>query len=283
VLKRCLPLVFLLSLFYPSYSDAASHQSFTVGGNRPVTVNLPEKAASPAPLLVMLHSASTSGAHQERYMKLAPVAKKLGMIYIAPDGIIGSDGKRVWNASKACCQKSGEPVDDVAYIKSLIDQIDAKYPIDRNRIYFVGHSNGAFMSLTFACTTGLAAGVASLAGAMDEDFQCATKKPFAFLQIHGTSDPTIKFNGGVMNRHRYTSVAETMKRVGAVNHCASTDLAQNTSSRMDFDPSIVGKETRVSLLPGCTSPVALWQISRGAHSPKLPANFAQAILSFLIV
>jgi polyhydroxybutyrate depolymerase len=229
----------------------------------------------------MLHSASTSGAHQEKYMKLAPVAKKLGMIYLAPDGTVGADGRRVWNASKSCCQKSGEPVDDIGYINSLIDEIDAKYPVDRSRIYFVGHSNGAFMSLAFACTTGQVAAVVSLAGAMDVDSHCASTRPFALLHIHGVADPTIKIDGGSLNKGTYTSALETLKRVASINKCVEPKFSQASIKKKDFDPTIPGNETTVQSLTKCQAPVVYWRIARGAHSPKLPANYAEQILSFV--
>ena len=214
-------------------------------------------------------------------MKLAPVAKKLGMIYIAPNGTVGADGRRVWNAAKSCCQKSGTPVDDIAYINSLIDEIDAKFPVDRSRIYFVGHSNGAFMSLAYACATGKAAGVVSLAGAMDTDIQCATSTPFALLHIHGSADPTIKIDGGVLNNHSYTSAEETIGRVARINQCSSPAFSQSALTKKDFDPSIAGAETTVQSISGCKAPVTYWRITRGLHSPKLPANYAQQILNFL--
>jgi polyhydroxybutyrate depolymerase len=281
VLKRVLPFLLLLSLFTPAQSNAASPQSFIVGGSRPVTVNLPDQLSQPAPLLIMLHSASTSGAHQERYMKLGPVAKKMGMIYIAPDGTVGADGRRVWNAAKACCQKSGTPVDDIAYINSLIDEISQKVPVDQSRIYFVGHSNGAFMSLAFACATGRAAGVVSLAGAMDADATCATDKPFTFLQIHGVADKTIKIDGGILNGHRYTSAQETLNRVALINKCPANSVISADFSKKDFDPTITGAETTVISLDKCAKPVTYWRIARGAHSPKLPSNFAEQVLTFI--
>ena len=264
-------------LAYP----AISAEPFVVGGTRPVTVNLPADTSRPSPLLIMLHSASTSGAHQEKYMKLAPVAKKLGMIYIAPDGTVGADGRRVWNAAKACCQKSGEPIDDIAYLSSLINEIDAEYPVDRNRIYFVGHSNGAFMSLAFACSTGKVAGVVSLAGAMDTDNQCPSTHPFAFLHIHGVADPTIKINGGVLNGHSYTSAIETLNRVAAINKCVAPKFSQATFAKKDFDPTIPGQETTVQKLSNCAAPIIYWRVARGPHSPKLPGNYAEQILTFL--
>lgn len=260
---------------------ARAAESVTVGGDRPVTVNLPTDITKPSPLLIMLHSASTSGAHQERYMKLGPVARKLGMIYIAPDGTVGADGRRVWNAAKSCCQKSGEPVDDIAYINSLIDEIASKYPVDRKRIYFVGHSNGAFMSLAFACTTGKAAGVVSLAGAMDADVQCASTHPFALLHIHGVADKTIKISGGVHNHHQYTSAIETLNRVAAINKCTSLQFTPSAIGKKDFEPTIPGAETTVQSLDGCAAPITYWRIARGAHNPKLPANYAEQILTFL--
>jgi polyhydroxybutyrate depolymerase len=215
-------------------------------------------------------------------MKLAPVAKKLGMIYIAPDGTVGADGKRVWNAAKSCCQKSGTPVDDIAYITALIDEIAAKVPVDRSRIYLVGHSNGAFMSLAYACTTGSVAAVVSLAGAFDIDNTCATKRPFALLQIHGSADKTIKIDGGKMNGFEYTSALETLRRVAAINKCRKVSFSPASLGKKDFDPSIPGAETTVEELSGCQAPVAYWRISQGAHSPKLPADYAEQVLRWIL-
>lgn len=282
---RIRALLVLVAIFLATLVSAPTHAAseyFVVGGDRPVSVNLPSESFQPAPLLIMLHSASTSGAHQEKNMKLAPVAKKLGMIYIAPDGTVGTDGRRVWNAAKACCQKPGTNVDDIAYLDSLIDEIDAKHPVDRSRIYFVGHSNGAFMSLAYACTTGKVAAVVSLAGAMDSDFECATTNPFALLHIHGAADPTIKINGGMLNFHSYTSAIETLNRVAKVNQCAESNFSPVAFKKKDFDPTIPGQETTVQTLTSCAAPIVYWRVARGAHIPKLPANYAEQILTFLV-
>ena len=259
----------------------AASPVLVVGGDRPVTVQLPGKVSKPAPLLILMHSASSSGERQEKNSKLAAAAKKAGMIFLAPDGTIGVDGRRVWNAAKSCCQKPGIEVDDITYINSLIDEIALQIPVDQSRIYMVGHSNGGFMSIAFACSTGRIAGVVSLAGAMDTDAQCASEKPFTFLQIHGTEDSTIKFGGGVHNFHPYTSAEETVKRISAVNHCKSSPLAQISLKKKDFDRSIQGAETTIHSLEGCKAPTALWSIAGGLHSPKLPTNFADQMISFL--
>lgn len=259
----------------------AANPTLVVGGDRPVTVQIPAKLTKPAPLLILMHSASSSGERQEKNTKLAAAAKKAGMIFLAPDGTIGVDGRRVWNAAKACCQKPGIDIDDLTYINSLIDEISLQLPVDQERIYMVGHSNGGFMSIAFACSTGRIAGVISLAGAMDTDAQCESDRPFTFLQIHGTEDSTIKFGGGIHNFHPYTSAEETVNRIATLNQCKVSPFTQIALKKKDFDRSIQGFETTIHTIEGCKAPTALWRISGGLHSPKLPTNFAEQVISYL--
>jgi polyhydroxybutyrate depolymerase len=259
----------------------AASPTLVVGGDRPVTVQIPAKLTKPAPLLILMHSASSSGERQEKNTKLAAAAKKAGMIFIAPDGTVGLDGRRVWNAAKACCQKPGIDIDDMTYLNAIIDEISLELPVDQERIYMVGHSNGGFMSIAFACSTGRIAGVVSLAGAMDTDAQCESEKPFTFLQIHGTEDPTIKFGGGVHNFHPYTSAEETVNRIATNNECKVSPFTQIALKKKDFDRSIQGFETTIHTVEGCKAPTALWRISGGLHSPKLPTNFADQVISYL--
>lgn len=268
----------VLALSLALIPGASADSSFIVGGNRQVTVNLPDTIANPAPLLILLHSASTSGAHQENYMKLAPVAKKKGLIYIAPDGTLNPEGKRFWNASKSCCNRYKQEVDDVAYLNSLIDEISTKYPIDPKRIYLIGHSNGAFMSFTFACKTNRVAAIVAIAGALDADGGCRPTSPVSLLNIHGTADKTIKLDGGVMNNYPYTSSAETMKTFSGLDKCTN-----HVTTKKDFEPTIKGPETTViDYACGTHTHLQFWKISKGSHSPRLPSDFAEQVISFLL-
>jgi polyhydroxybutyrate depolymerase len=273
-----LRLLTALALTLTLITPASASNNYTVGGDRPVTVNLPTALTNPAPLLILLHSASTSGAHQERYMKLGPIAKKSGIIYIAPDGTMSPEGKRFWNASKSCCNKFNQEVDDVAYINSLIDEISAKTPVDPKRIYLIGHSNGAFMSYSFACKTNKVAAIVAIAGAMDVNPECTPSAPVSLLDIHGTADKTIKIDGGVLNVNPYTSATETVKTIAQVNKCSNP-----TTSKKDFEPTIKGAETTV-INYSCDTHTHLqfWKIGKGSHSPKLPSDFAQQVISFLL-
>lgn len=268
----------LLAISLALTSPASAAHTFTVGGDRPVTVNLPDALANPAPLLILLHSASTSGAHQENYMHLGPIAKKNGIIYIAPDGTVNPEGKRFWNASKSCCNKYKQEVDDVAYINSLIDEISAKTPVDPKRIYLIGHSNGAFMSFTFACKTNKVAAIVAIAGAMDTESNCTPSTPVSLLNIHGTADKTIKIDGGVLNNSPYTSAKSTVTRIALANKCSIPAI-----TKKDFEPTLKGAETTVINYTCHThTHLQYWKIAKGSHSPKLPADFAEQAISFLL-
>jgi polyhydroxybutyrate depolymerase len=211
-------------------------------------------------------------------MKLGPVAKKNGIIYIAPDGMTNPEGKRFWNATKSCCNRYKEEVDDVAYINSLIDEINKKTPVDPKRIYFIGHSNGAFMSFTFACKSNKVAAIVAIAGAMDQSPDCTPSTPVSLLNIHGTADKTIKVTGGSMNDSPYTSAKSTVTRIALVNKCSSPAI-----TKKDFEPTIKGPETTVFNY-SCESHTHLqyWKIANGSHSPKLPSDFAEQVISFLL-
>ena len=273
-----LRLFVVLALAIALTPSAYAAETFTVGGERPVVVQLPETLTNPAPLLILLHSASTSGAHQENYMHLGPVAKKNGLSCIAPDGTLNPEGKRFWNASKSCCNKYKQEVDDVSYINSLIDEISAKTPVDPKRIYLIGHSNGAFMSFTFACKTNKVAAIVAIAGAMDTESDCKPSTPVSLLNIHGTADKTIKIDGGVLNNFPYTSAKSTVTKVALLNKCHSPAI-----SKKDFEPAIKGPETTV-INYTCETHTHLqyWKIAKGTHSPKLPADFAEQVISFLL-
>jgi len=268
----------VIALTLALISPAHAAHNYIVGGERPVTVNLPDTLSNPAPLLILLHSASTSGAHQENYMKLGPVAKKNGIIYIAPDGMTNPEGKRFWNAAKSCCNRYKEEVDDVAYINSLIDEISKKTSVDPKRIYLIGHSNGAFMSFSFACKTNKVAAIVAIAGAMDQSPDCTPSTPVSLLNIHGTADKTIKVTGGSMNDSPYTSAKSTVTRIALVNKCSSPAI-----TKKDFEPTIKGPETTVFNY-SCESHTHLqyWKIANGSHSPKLPSDFAEQVISFLL-
>ena len=124
----------------------SSLEDFVVGGDRPVTVRVPASydAAVPAPLLIVLHGYGSFGAEAFEYLGLDPFAEANGVLTAYPEGTEDPEGNQYWNAREADTAASG--VDDATYLADLVAQIAGKANVDLDRVFSMGHSNGAFMA-----------------------------------------------------------------------------------------------------------------------------------------
>lgn len=252
---------------------------------RPYDLKVPTgyDKAKPTPLVILLHGYTASGAMQEAYFKLAPVADAKTFLYATPDGTKNAAGNRFWNATDACCNFDGSPVDDVAYVNAIIDDVEKKYNVDDKRVFLVGHSNGAFMAHRLACDSApRIAAIAALAGDVwDDATKCNPASPVAVLQIHGTADTVIAYNGGknpplAVFPSATTSVATWAHK----NGCATAPTA---GAALDLEAVLLGNETTVAEYTGCKPGGAalLWTIQGGSHVPALQPSFATTVYAFL--
>ena len=240
---------------------------------------------TPAPLIVLLHGYTSSGASQDAYTGLGDLADDYGYLLVAPDGTEESMGNRsrFWNASEACCNFYSSEVDDVAYIKSIIDQMKSRYNVDANRVYLYGHSNGGFMSyrMAYEHSEDIAA-IASLAGASHFDDREAPAEPVHVLQIHGTADGTIDYAGGEIQDNRYPSAMGSVRQWASYAGC---ELDGKAREMRDLDASLPGYETGVMKFEiGChpAGSSELWTISAGSHVPPLSDSYAAQVVEWLL-
>ena len=233
------------------------------------------------PLVVLLHGYGATGAMQESYMKFESVAETNKFILVYPDGTVDSSGRRFWNATDACCDFFSAVADDV-YLLSILKEMESSYSIDAKRIYFVGHSNGGFMSYRMACKyPDRVAAIASLAGASYfKTTDCGAKSSVSVLQVHGTKDGTILYDGGQILGTSYPGAVASASQWATFNQC--TQNAVTRSSKFDLEPNITGDETSVTAWTNCqnSSEVELWTMEGAAHIPTLKSTFATKIWEF---
>ncbi len=139
------------------------------------------------------------------------------------------------------------------------------------------------MSHRMACDhADTVAAIVSLAGALDDmGAGCTPSEPVSVLQVHGTMDETILYDGGDLLGNVYTSASETVAFWAGENGCDAT--ATNDPASLDLDDGLAGAETTVSRHEGCAGGEAeLWSIQGGSHIPDLGASWAPAILDFLM-
>lgn len=254
--------------------------------DRPFQLHVPESydPAGTFPLVVLLHGYTSSATEQEQYFRLTAESDRRGFLYAMPDGTTDPDGERFWNATEACCDFRRSGVDDSGYLRGLIDAVTSAYPVDPSRVYLVGHSNGGFMALRMACEhASVITAVVSLAGAATDDAaQCTPDRPVTVLQIHGTDDDVIPFDGGANFGRPFPSVEGTLDLWRGRNGC--TDQADPPAAALDLDSDLPGAETTVTTYAaGCRdgTRVELWSIAEGSHVPALTPDFATAVVDFL--
>lgn len=206
------------SEFETAMSTAAGHSSTTLEefdfDERLVQVILPARFKAPAgfkatrkyPLIIHLHSAGIDSDFVIDALGLDKLGLKNKVIVVVPNGSVhpvvpfGFSGQ-FWNATTACCgfeYAFGPQVDDVDYLTRLLDEVQTRYPIDDDRVYFTGESNGGNMSYRMACDLAdRIAGIWVIAGATHlEQSDCNPSRPVNVLHMHNVGDPTALFDGG---------------------------------------------------------------------------------------
>jgi len=256
-------------------------------GRGDVLVKVPESysASEAHPLIILLHGYTSSGRNQDSYFQVSDLADDYGFLFAAPDGVREPSGNesRFWNASDACCNFFGVEVDDSDYVRSIIDEMKQRYNVDGNRVFLIGHSNGGFMSFRMAYEhSDAVAAIASLAGANHMDQREAPENPVHILQIHGTNDETIGYQGGDIMDNRYPSALQSVRRWATYNGCSQNGVGRELR---DLEASLPGHESgvlkfEVGCKPGGSA--ELWTIASGTHVPVLSDTFAAQVVEWLL-
>jgi polyhydroxybutyrate depolymerase len=175
------------------------------GALRSARVHTPEQPKYPGdtplmPLVLALHGSDGSAADMESLTGYDELADQQHFIVAYADGLlVQGDGyaSRSWNSGQCCEPATSAGVDDVAFLSALISRLIARYPIDPERVFVVGHSNGAIMAQVLGCRLAdRIAGVASVAGALDDTQSCNPERALPFLEVHGTYDQNVAWDAG---------------------------------------------------------------------------------------
>jgi polyhydroxybutyrate depolymerase len=270
----------------PAPADPKTH---TFGGARPVPiVRAPDKydPQKPVTLVLMLHGYGSDALQTNVLFGLQYVLDDQNMVIALPEGTVDASGKKFWNATDACCDFGKTGVDDVKYLLDLVKELRQVYAVDPKRIWAVGVSNGGFMALRLACEAAdVFAGVISYAGAgwLDAS-KCNPSGPVAVMQIHGTADTTVPYQGGTLGvgTSPVPSAMKTTSDWATRNGCGSSPDA--SAPPIDFDLDQPGAETKITTWTGCTKNGAtrLLSIEGSPHvSLGITKNFPGIAVPFM--
>jgi len=199
----------------------------TVGGlARSFALRLPRDASDGIPLVLVLHGnhPDATGLMMREWTTFDEQADAFGFAVAYPDGIGGcwADGRGVTMADEA-------GVDDVAFLRALIDTCAGRHGTHRDRAVVAGVSNGAFMTHRMAIEASEQVAVlAAVAGGLPASLR---EMPLAHavsaMLIHGSADPVSPIEGGYSRhrgpngelRGRTLSLDETAEFWRAVDRC----------------------------------------------------------------
>lgn len=243
------------------------------------------EADGPVPLLVGLHGFGRSAKQFERYWRIKPHAQRSGFLYALPDGLPDGLGRPSWHASDACCGAGNRP-NDVRYLRRLINDVRRTHTVDDRRIYVLGKSNGGFMAHRLACEqAALITAFVSVSGAAPQR-GCTPSRPVSMLQIHGTSDETVRYHGGRLpgSGADYPGAHETAAAWAGVDRCRTSTAPRPMRRVHDLDRVARGRETAVARFGGCArgTKVELWTMRGVGHHIDPTARLTPRVLSFLL-
>ncbi|MFZ4784368.1 MAG: T9SS type A sorting domain-containing protein [Flavobacteriales bacterium] len=249
--------VFSALLFSALSSVAQTSASIDIGGvTRTYTYFVPLTMPPQAPALVfVLHGATQDGETIMDISSFNEVANGNNFIVVYPDGIGNS-----WNVGLTA---GGSTADDIAFIEALVNHFMTDFSIDEHRVYSCGFSAGGYMSHRLACESSVCfAAIASVAGAISEEAlsNCAPQYTPSIMQIHGTSDLVVSYNGSVISG---ISVDEIISTWLSNNNCPSTAEVEALPNISVLDFSTVERFTYAPCNED--SEVQLLKITGGGH------------------
>ena len=199
------------------------------------------EAEGSSSVLFNLHGYGSNALEQMYYTNFNNLAntKENNFILIHPQGAplntVLTSSSSHWNSGGWTI---GSTVDDVDFIDTIIKLVSQKYNLNQDRIYSTGMSNGGFMSYHLACNlSSKIAAVASVTGSMSVQTyeSCNPAHPIPVLQIHGTTDATVPFQGN--SALGMTSINDVLDYWSLYNAC-DTDPTSIVMDYFDIEISV---------------------------------------------
>jgi polyhydroxybutyrate depolymerase len=200
------------------------------GRSRYYLLNLPPnyEGSGKIPLVIFLHGAGGQVSQAEKDYHFTDKGNNENFAVVYPEGVQSEEGLlhlRYWNAGGCCKYAMDNNIDDVKFIRLLIDELLQKYPnLDSKKIYATGISNGAMMCYRLAVElSDKIAAIAPVSGTMMLQPQTFPPRGVPILHIHSLLDTIIPYYGGVgLGDYNFQSVDATLEIWASMNACNPT-------------------------------------------------------------
>lgn len=166
-------------------AGTSSHALPFEGKERSYELVAPDKPSDgPLPLVIALHPYPGNGTMMAELTGFSELAEKEGFLVAYPNGL-----NDAFNAIICCGDEN-----DVGFIGAVIEKIAADHPVDRQRIYATGISNGGDMTYKLAARLpGVFAAIGPVSGGMSGDWMQMKEgnlppTPISLITLYGQKD-----------------------------------------------------------------------------------------------
>lgn len=175
--------------------------------DRRYTVHVPPAydGQQAVPVVIMLHGGGGTGRAAATETGWGAKADQAGFLAVFPEALARDPAKpssfagnpQLWNDGSDRFYSGQKAPDDVAFLNAMLDDLFARFAVDRARIFVTGFSNGASMTFRIGAEASKRiAAIAPVAGACWIE-PGKLERPVPMCYITGTADPLNLIAGGV--------------------------------------------------------------------------------------
>jgi polyhydroxybutyrate depolymerase len=166
------------------------------------------------PLVIDMHGSGQSATAQIAASTWGKKADAEGFIIIYPNALNAR-----WNAGTCCSPSMEQNVDDLGFIRAVVEKTTTDGCIDRKRVYAGGLSGGGLMAYRLACLAAdMFAGIAPVSGT-DVTMPCVPSAPVTVVAFRGLMDTTVPYNGGMPLQWLWPSAKADFDQFSQLDKC----------------------------------------------------------------
>lgn len=241
--------------------------------------------AVPTPTLVVLHGKDQNLDDIQFVTQFNELSERYGFLVLYPESY-----KDNWNDGRAVAgiPAYDQDVDDVGFVRAVLERVAAGYNVDVKRLYICGFSNGAMMAQRIAFEEPeIYAAMAAVSGTIPQNVADAgpPSVPIPVCMMHGDNDALVPWEGGVLYPSDPQGVAlSVLDSVGywvTHNQCPEPPAVEQLPNLETFNSTSV---RRYTYGPGLLDTyVVFYWIEGGGHAwpgtSLLQAPFVQGNIS----
>lgn len=253
------------------------------GRERHYLVFKPDSLKDNAPVVINLHGSMGSGKNMRDLSgyDFDYLAVAHGFLVVYPDGY-----ENHWNDCRGSASYAAnvENIDDVRFMKAMVERLQADYGINASRVIVTGFSNGGHMAYRLAMEAPESIFIAAPIAAnmpVDANLDCTKSGQSVHMLIfNGTKDPINPYLGGVVEVLGNASRGEVLSSDETLNYWAGLAQApleeQIITHFAESDGNLDTKVTRI--LRAGQKHVALYRLDGSGHVVPSPFMYFGEIL-----